>query len=348
MKPVIFPKDEQAHNHIIEWWYFNGHLKGDDGHQYSFMDCFFKADVKKIKIPFLKFPLKIIHFSHSTLTDITTKRFYPNIDLISVVSEDSFKRPLLYINYTDPIIIDGYVNRVIEEPNPFEYHIKTENFDLDLRSTKPPLLEGGKGYLDLSGRRTYYYSLTSLEARGNIFIRNKNVKVKGKAWMDHQWANTPYARDKWTWFSIQLNGGIELVCFEYGNDKKDRLVNIVHSNGRMESAVDLKLTPKKGSWKSKKTKAEYHLHWRIEVPSKKIDLMVEPLVKNQEMIFGSINYWEGPLSVKGKYGKKKVSGQGFLEIVGRQARYNSLNYLKDIFTDKLASLGLKSAKKRKR
>ncbi len=347
MKPIVFPRDEQAHNHIIEWWYFNGHLKGDDGRQYSFMDCFFRADVKKVKIPFLKIPLKTVHFSHSILTNITGKRFYPNVDLVSVISEDSFKRPLLYINYTDPIIIDGYVNRVIEEPNPFEYHIKTESFDLDLRATKPPLLEGGEGYLDLSGRRTYYYSFTNLEARGSVFINNRIVKVKGKAWMDHQWANTPYAQDKWTWFSIQLKDDTELVCFKYGEKEEDRLVNIVHPTGRMEEARDLKLTPTKRPWKSKKTEAEYHLFWKIEIPSKGIELTVEPLVKNQEMIFGSINYWEGPLAVKGKYGKKRVSGQGFLEVVGRQARYNSLRYLKDVFKEKLSSLGLKGIKRKK-
>ena len=59
MKPIRFPEDELAHDCIIEWWYFNGHLVGDDGNRYSFMDCLFKANVKEVEIPFLsKIPIK--------------------------------------------------------------------------------------------------------------------------------------------------------------------------------------------------------------------------------------------------------------------------------------------------
>ncbi len=50
-KPIQFPQDEHAHGNIIEWWYFNGHLKDKSGHRYSFMDCFFKTDViRQLKI----------------------------------------------------------------------------------------------------------------------------------------------------------------------------------------------------------------------------------------------------------------------------------------------------------
>jgi len=58
-KPIKFPEDESAHDYIVEWWYFNGHLKDALGNGYSFMDCLFRVDVKKVKIPFLsKIPLK--------------------------------------------------------------------------------------------------------------------------------------------------------------------------------------------------------------------------------------------------------------------------------------------------
>ena len=35
------------------------------------------------------------------------------------------------------------------------------------------------------------------------------------------------------------------------------------------------------------------------------------------MLHNSINYWEGPLVVEGKYNKKNIKGRGFMELVGR-------------------------------
>ena len=82
MKNLQFPKDEKQHNHIIEWWYINGHVHDTRGNTYSYMNCLFRADVKKIKIPFLsKLPGSVLYFSHSLISNIKKKKFYPHIDL---------------------------------------------------------------------------------------------------------------------------------------------------------------------------------------------------------------------------------------------------------------------------
>ena len=108
-KPIKFPEDESAHDYIVEWWYFNGHLKDALGNGYSFMNCLFRVDVKKVKIPFLsKIPLKISYFSHSLVTDLANKKFYHRITPFSVISDDSFSKPLLYINYLNPEIKNSY------------------------------------------------------------------------------------------------------------------------------------------------------------------------------------------------------------------------------------------------
>ena len=75
-----FPKDEQAHNSVIEWWYFNGHLKDKQNNKYSYMNCLFRANLSKVNIPFLKkIPLKTMYFSHSILTDIKKQKSFPEI-----------------------------------------------------------------------------------------------------------------------------------------------------------------------------------------------------------------------------------------------------------------------------
>lgn len=341
MKPVIFPRDEQNHKCIIEWWYWNGHLQDEAGNEYAFMDCLFQTNPEKAKIPLLKVPLKRYYFSHSIVSDIRRQKSYPTIDYISLVSNDSFKRPLLFVNYINPGVFEGYTASVMEETAAGEYHLKAENLDLRLSAVKKPLLQGKKGYLDIGPRSTFYYSLTNLKTEGTIKVGGKEIKVEGKSWMDHQWANAPYAKDEWTWFSIQLENNTEIICFEYSS-KQDRLITagIVHANGRVEHSHNVRLTSLDKEWVSPHTKARYPLSWRIEILDKMIDLEVKPLIKNQEMVFGTLNYWEGPLSVAGKIGGRKIAGKGFLELVGRPSKYKAIKFFREALDH-----ALKDAKK---
>ncbi|MDD5290594.1 MAG: lipocalin family protein [Patescibacteria group bacterium] len=349
IKPIKFPKDELAHNNIIEWWYFNGNLKDGGGNRYAFMSCLFKADAKKVKIPFLiRAPFKNIYFFHSILSDIKKKKFYSIVDYISVVSRDSFKKPLLFINHASPILMGGYLNRSLEETKKFSYRLKADSLDLKMVSAKKPLLESGRGYIEVCGRSSYYYSLTNLKTKGEIKIRNKTIKVTGKSWMDHQWANVSYSKDKWSWFSIQLDNDVEIMACEYDDGKsKDYLAGIMDSGGKQENPKGLKLTPGRKVWESGKTKAKYPLAWKIEIPERKINLKVSALVKNQEMIFGSINYWEGPIEASGSISGKKVKGSGFMELVGYPSKYDNADYVKSEL-EKIAKHFLSYPKRRLR
>lgn len=332
-KPISFPKDESKHDCNIEWWYFNGHLKDKDGNEYSFMDCLFKIDVKKVKIPFLSsIPLKTSYFSHSLLSDLKNKSFKDRISPFSIISEDSFSKLPLYINYINPAIKTEYTNCVIEKIDANTYHIKNEDIDLELESIKKPLLEGGKGFLNLNSKTTYYYSLTNLKTKGRIKIKNEWVDVTGKSWMDHQWADTSYTKDKWHWFSIQLNDNTDIVCCIYDDKKSPTyFADISYKNGTSEHFADkeIQINPNKETWVSPKSKAVYPLSWNIKIPSKNIDLKLTAKNKKQEMLFGSINYWEGPLSVDGLFENKKVKGIGFMELVGYDSNYTNVDYFKD-------------------
>lgn len=331
-KPIEFPKDELAHDNIIEWWYFNGLLQGPNGHEYAFMNCLFRADVKKVKIPFLtKAPVKILYFNHAQISDLSGGRWYPAINFLSLVSPDSFSGPLLFINYANLNLLSGFGNSLIEETEPFVYRLKNENLDLKLVSLKKPLLQGGQGFLEFKNKKAYYYSLTHLKTQGRIKVKDKWVEVTGKSWMDHQWANSVYSRkDKWTWFSLQLDNDVEMICFEYeSRGIKNYLAGISRADGRPEHVREVKLAPLGLSWISPKTKAAYPLAWNIKIAAKGIDLTVEPRLKEQEMIFGSINYWEGPFKVSGRFGGQKVSGRGFMELVGYPSKYTNAKYIRD-------------------
>ena len=330
-KPIKFPQDESSHDSIVEWWYFNGHLKDKNGSEYSYMDCLFKVDVKKVKIPFLsKIPLKTSYFSHSLVSDINNKKFQHRIAPFSIVSDDSFSKSLLHVNYINPEIKNGYTNCAIEKTDESKYHLKNEVADLILSSVKKPLLEGGRGFCDLNSKATYYYSLTNLKTEGRIKIKDKWVEVAGKSWMDHQWADVGYSKDRWDWFSVQLDNDTEMICFMYDDGKKKTyLADISYPDGRQEHLDKVEIMPLEKKWASPKSKAVYPLLWKIKIPEKDIHLILSARIENQEMLFGSINYWEGPLLVNGVFEDKKVNGVGFMELVGYPSQYNNAKYIRD-------------------
>lgn len=352
MKSIEFPKDELSHNCSVEWWYFNGHLEDKSSNKYAFMNCLFRIDTDSTKIPLLgRTPLKQVFSAHHIISDLKRKKFYPYLDYVVLASKDSFSKPMLLINYASPIIIKGYFNSVMEETNLFEYRIKTENIDLVMNAVKKPLLVGGTGFISLKPKKTYYYSITNLKTKGKIRVNGKWIEVHGKSWIDHQWNFAPKLSgfdDKWLWFSIQLDNNTEMVCFEYDDGKtKTPMASISNPDNTQEHVTDVKFTSLGVNWKSPATNEKYDLKWRIEIPSKNINLVVEPVIKDQEMRFGTVNYWEGPLTVKGVFKNKNVSGKGFLEFAGRPFQIGNVDFLassavdvlKTVYTDSKSLIG---------
>ena len=339
-KPIVFPRDHGAHETIIEWWYFNGNLTDKEGNQYSFMDCLFKANIKNSNIPYLKhlslekFFKKEHHayFAHSVVSDITRQKNYKEIQDVSMVSGDSFKKERLFINYIDPIILRGYVDNEIVEVDRDVFHVKNKYIQLTLTSSKPALLEGGNGYVKVCDRESYYYSLTQLKTTGILTIEGKEIAVEGVSWMDHQWADTPYRHDRWTWFSIQLENGTDLMCCEYvSGTKKEYVVDVINATHHQSHYQHLILKAGDDVWKSKATKAAYPMSWDIEIPEHDTVLHITSRMSDQEFISMSINYWEGPIEVSGMIKGAKVTGVGFMELVGYPSDFSHLLSLgKDI------------------
>lgn len=121
-----------------------------------------------------------------------------------------------------------------------------------------------------------------------------------------------------------------MVCCEYNYEKvKTYFADISYADGHQEHYQKINLTPLEKQWTSPKSKATYPLAWKIKIPEKNIKLKITTKIDNQEMLFGSINYWEGPLSVQGNFNGEKVTGVGFMELVGYSSRYTNIKYLRD-------------------
>lgn len=350
-KPIEFPKDEQKHNHIIEWWYFNGNLKAKNGQTFSYMDCLFAAKPDKINIPFLKNGLiKELFFSHYLLSN-NNDEFESKTNPLCIVDANSFGKPLLWVNYDNSCLI--------EETEPFKYHVVNDLIDLNLESEKKPLLLNKNGFLDLNVKTTYYYSLTRLKTKGIVKEKGKWIKVEGLSWMDHQWAETPLTDDdKWIWFSIQLDNNRDIVCFIYGNKIKTGHASMLDDKNNAKTTDNVKIIPGKLKYKNKKTGSEYCLEYEIKIPEFGLTMKTAPFKKEQEMVFETIKYWEGGIKVEGTMNGKKVSGKGFSELVTEprdslaeyimgKAKTNPIKNIQSISDLSIKSIYLLNQKKRK-
>jgi predicted secreted hydrolase len=354
-RPITLPDDMSPHDTIIEWWYFNGHLADARGRSYAFMDCLFRANITKVNIPYFKNIFargragRFALFAHSVLVDLRAKTAAKDVQNISVASRDTFKRPLFYANYIDPVsVTGGFLAHEMAETAPGKFHIKTETLDLVMESRRTPMLEGGRGFITVRERESFYYSLTELKTTGMVRVdmtgdgaadavsKGQWISVTGRSWMDHQWADAAYAKDTWTWFSIQLENGMDIMCVEYDDGKgKNYVVDILDAQGHAAHGVQAIFAPGARTWKSKTTKAEYPLAWTITIPDivsgKDIILTASASVDDGEIIFGAINYWEGPVVVSAiigggtdPAGDKKIKGVGFMELAGYPSDYNYL------------------------
>lgn len=331
--PIRLPEDMCPHNSIVEWWYFNGRLSDARGNEYSFMDCLFRVDVARVKIPFLGGFLphlksgKFLAFSHSVITDIKKKKNYKDIQYVSLLSRDSFSRPLFFVNYVNALEgVGNFAVNEIAESKMGTFHIKTERMDLVLESQKPIMLEGGKGFITVCGNESFYYSHTRLKTSGMIKVGDEWIPVNGLSWMDRQWADVAFEEGhRWTWFSVQLENGTDVMCVEYGKgNRNDYIVDVLDKSGNTKNYLKATFTHDKLKQKSRKTKAEYPLHWNVSVPDEHMNLDITSVLSDQEMVFGSINYFEGPVRVVATINGKKIKGVGFMELVGYPSDYNFL------------------------
>jgi predicted secreted hydrolase len=72
-------------------------------------------------------------------------------------------------------------------------------------------------------------------------------------------------------------------------------------------------------WRSQKSGATYPSKWRVKVPDYRIELLLTPTIRDQELITKEstrVTYWEGSVRVEGKYQGDPIKGVGYVELTG--------------------------------
>lgn len=310
-----FPRDHFSHPDFrTEWWYWTGNLTDPAGRRFGFELTFFRQGLSENRRPRNAWDPTDLYMAHLTLSDIHQKRFlhFERINRAGpgIAGADEQKGRIWNGNWEAGL---GYLRAVSEE----------FRIDLKLVSKKQPVIHGVDGSSQKAagpGRASHYISFTRLLAEGTLVLGEREFKLKGTAWMDHEFFTHQLEPDQvgWDWLSVQLDNGAELMLYRIR--RRDGTVD-PHSAGtyvdpvgniRHLTANDFLLTPGR-TWK------RYPVAWQILVPSLEIDLNAVTQLENQELIGKSRfspSYWEGAMDYAGSSAGRIVGGVGYLEMTG--------------------------------
>ena len=336
---VKLPRDLYAHrNAQTEWWYYTGHGETAAGKRFGFELVFFKrrTDLDKFSLVPLRLLGNPIYFAHFAITDCDDKKFrYAHrkssngwFDFPASASEDHF-----HLRLGDWSLRESHETQILRATIGSDVI-----FEANLKPTKKPILNGkskdGVSFKD-EGEASRYFSYTRMEMEGDIIWNGKTEHFTGSAWMDREFGTwTPTENQKgWDWFSVQLNDETELMCYQLRNSTGGVSTfssgNFVAKDGEFTplASEDFTIEPT-GYWKSPNTKATYPSGWKLKVPKFDLDLIVTPIMENQELDTRGttmIVYWEGACEVVGKVKDKDVTGRAYVELVGYDRSHDAPN-----------------------
>ena len=128
----------------------------------------------------------------------------------------------------------------------------------------------------------------------------------------------------WDWMYVQLANHEELMLYRL-RDQGGAIApfssgTFVDAEGhsRFLSHSDFELQPR-SYWRSASSGRRYPLEWDIYVPSLRLKLHLEALLRDQEMLSASKvtrDYWEGAVRFSGTEAGANVAGEGYLEFTG--------------------------------
>lgn len=318
-----FPRDHHAHPDFkTEWWYLTGNLTGDDGRDYGYQLTFFRQGVQRQAEVETRFAVGEIKLAHFALTEISGRRFH----YAQKVSRGAFGEA--GFGQGDRVAwIDDWELR-LREGGGFILQARDDAFALELSliPRKPPIFHGADGVSQKSageGRASHYYSLTRLEASGQLVLNGRPVAVQGWSWFDQEWATNQLTEEQtgWDWLSLQFEDGTDLMLFqirlkEGGRDPFSHGTWIdAQGVGTAVQNEDFELWPGR-IWRSKDTGGDYPVEWTVRIPKLDLEITLEAALDEQELVLRPISYWEGSVRAVGTRGGQAVRARGYLEMTG--------------------------------
>ena len=323
-----FPRDHGAHpEYQTEWWYFTGNLNDNSGSRFGYQLTFFRFGIRPdMPMNINPWHIRDLFMGHFAITEEAEDRFR-FAEKISrggpgLAGAREERMDVWLFNWSAHM--EGSLIHLKAEDAPLQ-------IDLELSPLKPLVFHGNKGLStkgEGTGQASFYTSFTDLATEGTIRVSKNGpaIKVQGQSWFDHEFGSNQLSEDQegWDWFSLHVSDGRDLMV--YFIRKKGGLLEPASSGTLVErdgtthhlslNDISLKVLEE---WESPQSGALYPSKWQILVPSFGVDLLVTPLIPNQELITTDstgIVYWEGAVQGEGTSNYKQVSSEGYVELTG--------------------------------
>lgn len=317
-RTLRFPRDHGSHPEFrVEWWYVTGQLNAGFG-PLGFQITFFRARPHSGNENPSGFAPRQVLIGHAALSDPREGRLLHQ----QRAARAGFGLAEALEGRT-AVWIDGW--RLEQEGGGYRMRLPLDGFgyDLELRATQPPLLNGAAGYSRKGPRpesASYYYSLPQLAVTGSLQRDGRTERVTGRAWLDHEWSSS-YLDERaqgWDWIGINLDDGGALMAFRI----RARDGSAFWAGATLRTAAgavrtfrpeDVRFEPAR-TWQSARTGTRYPVAWTVSVGDERYE--VRPLMDDQEQdargTTGTV-YWEGAVELL-RDGRR--IGAGYLELTG--------------------------------
>lgn len=321
-RPLSFPEDHGPHPDFrTEWWYYTGNLRTAAGRHLGFQLTFFRVALAPVSDPRAsEWATRQLYFAHFAITDSAGKRFH---------AFRRVSRAALGLAGASAAPFRVWVEDWSAEGEGATARLRASDgevaLDLQVTAAKPVVLQGDRGLSRKGpdpGNASFYYSFTRMPARGVVRLGAETLEVSGEAWMDREWSTSALGPgvEGWDWFALQLDDGREVMFYllrrRDGTADPLSAGTLVTADGTAQrlDVGDVGVETL-GHWSSPRSGVRYPARWRVSVPSAQLQLEIEPRLADQELSVGT-RYWEGSVVVGGSAGGRRLTGQGYVELVG--------------------------------
>ena len=322
-EPLAFPADHGPHRDVqLEWWYFTGNVADASGRPFGFQLTFFRTGL-------------VPHSASRSSAWAATETYMAHCAIsdprgVGFQARERFARGALGLGEArgDPwrVAVEDW-SAAATDPGMSPLRLTARDgdlgLDLVLRTKKPLVLHGDRGYsrkgLD-PGNASQYVAFTRWDVEGTLESAGQLHRVRGLAWMDHEWSTSVLDDGLvgWDWFSLQLDDGRDVMIY-----------TLRQSDGRPgpyshAAVIDQVGTPTvlafrdvraevRDWWTSPHTGVRYPAAWDLTLPGAEEILQVRPLQPDQELRL-AVTYYEGAVVVTASDGTPR--GRGYVELVG--------------------------------
>lgn len=335
-----FPIDHGPHHeYLVEWWYYTGNLKTLQGRPFGFELTFFRQRIipeykKTMPEPASSWRTDQAWAAHFAISDIQGNSFHQ--DQLVMRGAMGLAGTKLQGDTWNFNVLDW---RIRIAPQAQKLRAQTEDMavSFDFTPQKGPILHGHDGYSQKGSNQTSascYVSFPRLQGSGKIRLAEQTYQVKGNAWMDHEFSSALLEEglEGWDWFSLQFSDQTELMFYvlrkkEGGMHSASAGTFIDQMGQTLQISSENFSLQVLDKWPSRRTGIVYPSGWRLSISSLDLQAIVQPRMKNQEMLTersAGRNYWEGSVIVSGSRNQKNVNGTGYVELTGYGKPFGSL------------------------